>query len=78
MIENGYKYHSLIIEVKQNSGGYEDERNEQREEKPSLEYCRGAEEEDVVKTYKERCRREGKRPQLLLLGQMQYSIKNCN
>ena len=36
MIEKGYKCHSLIIEVKQNSGGYEDERNEQREEKTSL------------------------------------------
>ena len=36
MIENGYKSLSIIIEVKQNSGGYEDERNEQREEKTSL------------------------------------------
>ena len=30
------------------------------------------EEEGEVKTYKERCRRESKRPQLLLLGKMQY------
>ena len=29
------------------------------------------EEEDEVKTYEERGRREGKRPQLLLLGKMQ-------
>lgn len=36
MIENGYKSLSIIIEVKQNSEGYEDEWNEQREEKPSL------------------------------------------
>ena len=34
----------------------------QAESNVKLEYCRGAEEEDEVKTYKEICRGESKRP----------------